>query len=101
MNKKEFNIPMETYGLQPKESVNPLIPIIEDMFSHELHESNWKNFTISSTIDLLKTKMLEKEIKITDRHFLLLNRKLKKCKNIKECLQILTDCMLGSSVDNI
>ena len=71
-----------------------MTPIIEDMFSHELHENFWRKYTTEKVIDLLKEKMKEKDIKLTDKHYLLL-KELKVCKNMEECLQVLTNNMLG------
>jgi hypothetical protein len=87
---------VETYGLKKEEDpLNPLIPIIEDMFSNELHESQWRRYTVEKTIELLKEKMKNKDIKFTERHYLLLKRRIDRCKKMEDCLKILTDTILG------
>jgi hypothetical protein len=90
---------IENYGMKDHDPVNPLIPIIEDMFSHELHESSWKNYTVEKTIDLLKKKMKEKGLALTERHYVLLRKKLGKCTKMEQCLVVLTNNMLGQVED--
>ena len=86
---------LEKYGLGESDPINPLIPLIEEMFSNELHEHSWKKYTVEKTTELLKSKMKEKGISFTDRHYVLLKRKISKCKNMVDCLTILTEAAYG------
>ena len=88
---------LEKYGLGEPESVNPLLSIIEDLFSHELHEHAWKTYTKDTLIGLIKTKVREKGFKLTDRHYVSLKRKLDRCKKMEECLTVLTDTAFGKT----
>jgi hypothetical protein len=94
-NRVSNGMHLETYGLGEHEPVNPLIPIIEEMFSNELHEHSWKKYTVEKVLELIKTKMKERGLNQSERHFLLLKKQLTKCKKMEECLEILTNNMLG------
>lgn len=91
MNKDGFHI--EKLGLGEHEDINPLIPIIEDLFANELHESNWLKYDLTKATELLKEKIKAKGIKSTESHYQSLNRKIKKCGGILDLLTLLTDTM--------
>lgn len=86
---------IEKFGLGTPEPINPLISIIESLFSNELHNHSWKSYTKDKLIELIKTKVKEKGFKLTDRHYVSLKRKLDRCKKMEECLVVLTDTAFG------
>lgn len=87
---------IEEYGLQTPEPINPLVVIIKNLFSHELHEHAWKAYTKDTLIELIKIKVKERNIKLTEQHYVSLKRKLGRCKTMEECLTVLTDVAFGT-----
>lgn len=88
---------MEKLGLGEHEPVNPLISIIENLFSNEFHESSWHKYTLDQAIELLKSKVKEKNIKATERHYQSLKRKMKRCKTMPDLLILLTETLFGET----
>jgi hypothetical protein len=94
-NKIGKGMHFEQLTKKEQEPINPLVPIIESMFSHELHETSWRKYTVEKTIQLLQKQMESTGIELTERHYLLLKKQLNKCKNMEACLQVLTNTILG------
>ncbi len=88
---------MEKLGLGEHEPINPLIPIIENLFSEEFHESNWHKYTLDQAIELFKSKVKEKEIKATERHYQSIKRKMKRCKTTVDFLMLLNETLFGEA----
>jgi hypothetical protein len=86
---------IEKYGLGKPEPVNPVSPIVESLFKNELHDHAWKAYTKDKLIELIKAKVKENGLKLTERHYMLLKRKLDRCKNMEACLTVLTDFAFG------
>jgi hypothetical protein len=95
MSNGSFN--MEKLGLGEHEPINPLVPIIENLFSHEFHESSWHKYTLDQAIELFKSKAKEKEIKATERHYQSFKRKMKRCKTTVDFLMLLNETLFGEA----
>lgn len=87
----------EEYGLGNPEPVDPLIPIIESLFSGAFHESSWHKYTLEEAIELFKSQVKAKGIKSTEKHYQSLKRKMKKCKTTVDFLMMLNEAMFGEA----
>lgn len=89
---KENNNGMHIEILKPDKPVeaNPMVSIVENLLSTTLSGHAWKKFTPSNIIELIDTAAKEKGIQESEKHYLLLKRKLTKCTNIEKCLEALS-----------
>ena len=69
--------------------INPLLPIVEELMSTYLNGHNWKQYTVTEIRMKIKELLLEKEIPLTERHYISLDKKLQKVDSTEKCLSIL------------
>ena len=85
---------MHTESLEPPKppSANPMVPIIEELFSTVLSGDHWRQFTMvtpDSFILMVQDKAKERGLSPTERHLSVLIRKLTKCDTTRKCLEVL------------
>jgi hypothetical protein len=95
MNKEQETAGMHIEVLRPEKImvVNPLMPIIETLMSTVLSGHNWKQYTVDGVWTLVRTMMKEKGIPASERHYLMLKRKMAKCTSMEACLTILGEML--------
>jgi hypothetical protein len=94
-NIMEFGMHEETLHPPKEWEPNKVSGIIIGLLSNELSGNKWKQFTIELCGKLLEKKYEEHGVKKTERHRLLVTKKINKATTMEGLLTILSDEALG------
>jgi hypothetical protein len=72
---------------------NPLLPIVENLMSTALSGHKWKAILPEELMMLLRKRMMDGGIRETERHWLILKKKLTKCDTMEACLMVLEEVL--------
>jgi hypothetical protein len=93
MKHKNNGMQIEFLKAPVEEPINPLVPIIETLMSNVLGGSMWRKYSVADVQSHITSLMAIHSIPKTDKHYILLERKLNRCTNMEQCLTILEEVL--------
>lgn len=94
---------MHTETLKPPEEevivkYPSMLSVVEDLFKNELSGHKWKSLTFGQVSDLIKKKTEDHGVSFGDRHYILLQRKLRECTTVDKFVLSLGEFFLGKGL---
>lgn len=72
---------------------NPVKPVVETLMSQHLCGHEWKKYTAGTALSLFHSLCSQSGIPETERHYLLLDRELRRCISIEDFLGIIEETL--------